>query len=466
VSLYRAQLQALRRLVQLTPFDTRAEGGRASERHRRIVLSAIAAAAARAVTVLSGLVTVPLAVRYLGPERYGLFIAIASLVALLSWADFGIGNGVLTRVADAHGRDDRDAVRTAVSSAFFVLVGIAVLLGAVFALIAPAVPWGDLFNVASGLAESEAGPAVAVFVGCTLVAMPLGVAQRAQLAFQEGFLASLWIGAGSVLGLIGLVLAIELDAGLPWLVAATAGGPAVALLLNAAWLFGRQRPWLRPSVHAWDGDVAHRIVQTGFLFLILQVAMAVAYESDALIVARVLGVEEVTVFAVTFKLFAIAPILLSFVLTPLWPAYTEAMATGDEAWAKRTLLRSLRLSVAISVPFALVLVVFGESLVHAWVGSNVTPSLLLRIALAAWTVLMSVSGAVAMFLNGIGAMRFQALCAASMMIANVAISIVLTRTIGVSGVVWGSAIAQIAFVLVPAGFYVLRSFRTNRIGPG
>jgi O-antigen/teichoic acid export membrane protein len=453
-----ARLRALPYLIRFETFDTETESGRASERHRRVVLSAIAAAAARGVTVLSGLLVVPLAVRYLGTERYGLFITIASIAALIGWADFGIGNGVLNRVASAHGRGDRDAARTAVSSGFFILACIAVLLGALFAAVYAAVPWGTVFNVSSRRAAQEAGPAVAVFVACTLAAMPLAVAQRAQLAYQEGFLASLWIGVGSI-GVVGaLVLGIATGAGLPWLVAAVAGGPAAALLLNALWLFGRQRPWLRPSLRCWDSATARGIVRTGSLFLVLQIAMAVAYESDALIVARVLGAAEVTVFAISFKLFTIAPILLSFVFIPLWPAYSEAFAAGDDAWAKGTLRRSLVLALGFSVPIGLFLMIAGGPIIHLWAGPDVTPSPLLRIALATWAVLMSVSGALAMFLNGVGAMAFQALAATAMMVVNLALSITLTKLIGVSGVTWGSVLAQTACVIVPAWFYVHRRF--------
>jgi O-antigen/teichoic acid export membrane protein len=453
-----APLRALRNLVRFEAFDTTTEAGRAAERHRRVALSSLAGAAARAVTIGSGLLTVPLAVRYLGDERYGLFVTVASLAALVSWADFGIGNGVLTLVSSAHGRGDRDAARAAVSSGFLVLAGTAALLGLLFAVLYPVVPWADIFNVTTERAQDEAGPAVAVFVACTLAAMPLGVAQRAQLAFQEGFLASLWLAVGSLLALGALLLGSAVGAGLPWLIGAAAGGPAAALLLNALWLFGRQRRWLAPTRRAWKTATARTIVRTGALFLALQVAIAVAYESDALVVASVLGAAKVTVFAVSFKLFTIAPILLSFVFTPLWPAYAEAFAAGDEAWARRTLRRSLTLAVGVSVPLAILLVIAGAPIIHLWAGSDVTPSLGLRLALAIWAVLMSVGGALAMFLNGLGAMRFQALAALTMMVVNVALSITLTKLIGVSGVTWGSVLAQTLCVLLPTWLYLRARF--------
>ena len=59
-------------LLRLEPFDCSTEAGRWKERHRRIALTALASFVARAVNVLTVLVSVPMTVHYLGEERYGL----------------------------------------------------------------------------------------------------------------------------------------------------------------------------------------------------------------------------------------------------------------------------------------------------------------------------------------------------------------------------------------------------------
>jgi hypothetical protein len=48
-----------------------------------------------------------------------------------------------------------------------------------------------------------------------LINLPLGIVQRIQLGYQEGFQNNLWSIAGSLLGLTGVLLAIELKSGLP-----------------------------------------------------------------------------------------------------------------------------------------------------------------------------------------------------------------------------------------------------------
>jgi O-antigen/teichoic acid export membrane protein len=252
-------------LTRLRPFDTSTQEGRSKERYRRMTLTAIASIAGKGMTLLTKLISVPLVLGYLGTERFGLWVMIISMGTMLALADLGIGNGLLNAISEAYGKDDPGAARKYVSSAFFVLSATAVSLAAIFALIYPWVPWMRVFNVSSSQAVSEAGPALAVFAGCVLASVPLSVGRQTLIGYQEGFAANLWTSLGSVLGLGGVLLAIRLEAGLPWLVLAMGAGPALALFLNCVALFGLQRPWLLPRLKNVEISAAKRISQTGLL---------------------------------------------------------------------------------------------------------------------------------------------------------------------------------------------------------
>src|SRR6266699_741403 len=101
--------------------DTATKHGRAQERHRRAALSTITSIAARGMTLLTVVISVPLTVRYLGTERYAVWMTISSLVAMLTFADLGIGNGLLNAVSESHGKDDPGLAAEYISSGFFLL---------------------------------------------------------------------------------------------------------------------------------------------------------------------------------------------------------------------------------------------------------------------------------------------------------------------------------------------------------
>jgi O-antigen/teichoic acid export membrane protein len=332
-----------------------------------------------------------------------------------------------------------------VSTAFFALLGLALVLAAVFAAVYPFVPWEGIFNV-SGQAAKGVGAAAAAFAVGVFLALPLGVVQRAEIGMQEMFIASAWQAMGRLVGLAGVIVAVAVGASLPYLVLALAVSPALALAGNGVDLFFRRRRWLRPSPKRIDRDVAGALLRIGSFFFVLQIAIAVAYESDALVLTQVLGPAAVTTYSVTMRVFLVVPALANFVLAPLWPAYGEAISRGDIHWVRQTLRRAVRGGLFLTIAFAAVLALVARPLINAWAG--VEPPYLLIAAAGIWVIVMTLGAIVAAFLNGARVIRAQIVAAVTMMIANLGLSILFTHWLGVSGVIWGSIAAEGAAVVV------------------
>ncbi len=94
------------------------------------------------------------------------------------------------------GEDDHETASEYVSSAFYLLSGIALVLAVAFAIVLTNPLATSLQRVTSQSAASEAGPAVAAFMTCFLLSIPLGVVQRTQLGYQEGFINGIVDAAG------------------------------------------------------------------------------------------------------------------------------------------------------------------------------------------------------------------------------------------------------------------------------
>jgi O-antigen/teichoic acid export membrane protein len=441
--------------LKRNPFDTSTPGGRSLERYRRAVLTTLSSGVARGFSLLAMFISVPLALRYLGSEQYALWMTITSIIGMLTFADLGLGNGLLNVISESHGKEDQDAALKYVSSAFVMLSCIAVLTTIAFLVAYPYLPWKQLFNLSLPLAIHEAGPATAAFVACFILSLPLGIVQRVQLGYQQGYINNLWGGIGSIFGLLALLLGIHLRLGLHWLVLAIAGVPVLMLMLNGLFLFGIERPWLRPRLHAFSLQTAKRLLGIGLAFFVIQASMAAGYQSDNLILAQILGPESVTVYAVAYKLFSVAPAVLTILTMPLWPAYGEALARQDLGWIKKTLRRTLLLGLALMIPANLSLIILGQHLVHLWVGFQVTPPIVLLVGLGLWGILNGLLLPLGMFLNGLNAIRFAALCHCFMCAVSIVLGIWLTRLIGISGVIFGMFAAQIVCLLIPNMVYAV-----------
>jgi O-antigen/teichoic acid export membrane protein len=441
-------------LLRLSPFDSSTEEGRSQERHRRVLLSAIAGAAAKLVSVATALISIPLTLNYIGPERYGMWMTISSLVTMFAFADLGMGHGILNVVAQSSGTEDRQAIRQVVSSGCFVLSIIAIVVLVAFAAVYPFVSWFEIFNVKSELARLEAGPALAAAVTCFALAIPLGVASRVQMGLQQVYAVNLWRCLGSVLGLAGVLIAIWLKSDLTWLVIALLGGPLIASLINTVHFFKGSEPDLAPKRSLVSRSMVARIASIGFLFFGIQIAMAVAFTSDNLVIAQILGAEAVTQYAVPDKMFSVIGVVASMVLFPLWPAYGEAVARGDHTWVRKTLLNSLAASVVTTGLLSSILVIFGARLVELWTGSTIDPPFTLLLGLGLWRVLEAAGNAVSMLLNGANLVRYEFMIGAVTAVLAITLKLILTPRIGIPGVVWATIIANI--VAAPAIFFLVR----------
>jgi O-antigen/teichoic acid export membrane protein len=442
-------------LFRLRPFDTSTAGGRSKERLRRAALTTSSAGAAKVIALLASLISVPLTFRYLGSERYGIWMVLTSIIFAMGFADLGIGNGLVNAISEANGKDDPQLAKEYVTSALAMMLCIAAFLAVAGAVGYPFVPWMRLFNVKSEAVAAEGARAFLVLYCSFVVNIPLGVVTRAQTGLQQGYTSQIVGACGSVVSLLAVLVVIAFHGSLVWLVFASAVGLVAATLLNG-WVLFRKHPWLLPSWNAYRRRSASKIVRLGLMFFVLQCAVAVSFTSDNIVIAQVMGAAAVAVYAVPQKLFGFVSMVIGMASAPLWPAYGEAIARGDVDWVRKVFFASLFITLAISVPLCTILTLAGPWILRAAVGKSLHAPMSLLVVLAVWGVVNSVSTVVAMLLNGAGALRVLAITSTFASLSNLALSIFLTRRLGVMGVCLGSIIAQLLIAL-PTCFVLIRS---------
>lgn len=426
------------------------------ERYRKATLGAIAGAISRVVSLLTVFVSIPVVLTHLGSQQFGLWATLASFTVLLNFADLGISNGLVNMLVSADADEDHSSAAEHVTSALALLIVVAALLGLGFVLVYAVVDWTAVYNTGPAVDADVAAHATAVFAGCFLVLLPLGLFQRIHLGYQEGFLTYAWAAAGSIAGLAGVLVATVADASLPWYVAATSGGPVLAALLNGLVLLGRSRPWLRPRPSRITRDSLRALANTGGAFFVIQSSFAVASYSGPIVVAQVMGAASVEDFAVPMRLFGFLPILLQVALTATWPALRSAILKGEIGWARRAVKRATWLGLSLLALPTLALVAFGDTILRLWTGDAVGASPLALISFGSWALLSAIVWPLWYILSATNALRVQAMMLVLMAVGSVAISVELAQRIGIAGVVAGLVVAELVFFVVPSAVYVPR----------
>src|SRR5689334_16477992 len=88
------------------PAESSQSAERRSRRDGRASLTTRAGLIAKALYLLVRVVSIPLAMRLLGADRYGLWLTVGSFVNWLGLFEFGIGYGLVNALATAGGHSD------------------------------------------------------------------------------------------------------------------------------------------------------------------------------------------------------------------------------------------------------------------------------------------------------------------------------------------------------------------------
>lgn len=436
-------------IFQFSSHDISTSEGKSNERYRRILLTGGSTAIVKIFSAAINLITVPLTVHYLGAERYGLWMAISSIMALMSFADLGLGNGLLNAISKAHGKNSIKDAQTAVSSTFYMLLGISSLLLLIFLSIYPFISWQNVFNAQSKLAIEESGPTMFVLVITFLINMPLGIVRRIQDGYQEGFKFQIWLIVGSIISLAGLLICIYLETGLPWLVFAFSSGQLIATLINGIVLFGKRRKELLPRFSYFDFITGKYLFKAGLIFFFLGIFTLLGNATDDIILAHTLGPASVAGYEIVKKLFLFS-MFTQFIIQPLWPAFGEALECGDLDWAKRTLRKAIKLSIVSSALISLPLLVFGKQIIELWIGPDFIPSWSLLIGFYVFILFANYGGVMSTFLNSGPLIKKQLIIIGLASVSSVVLKITLSINFGVSGIIWATIIGYSIFYIIPA----------------
>jgi O-antigen/teichoic acid export membrane protein len=448
LSTTRETLVQVRHWFELTA-GTALPASDSERRYARISQGIVTGLAGRALALVTGLVSVPLTIHYLGTERYAAWVLLNSLLVWINLAEFGLGNGMVNAVSSAVANKQREDAQRFVASTFWMLVAIAGVAGVGVGLVWPWLNWSVLFGVRSAGVATELDAAIIAALGIFFVSLPLSAFAKVLCALQEARLANLWGGVGNLCSFLGLLAVTYCKGSLVWLVLGYSGSLLLVNLLGTLWLFFRHTPWLQPKLRCAEWKSALELLGGGSKFFVINIASLLILETDYFIVAHYLDPHAVAQYSVTWRLFGYATLIQNLAVNSLWPAYCEAFARKDVSWIQRTLRTNLFFGIGSTALLVIFLILTGQQLVLWWAGPEAVPPFALLPWMGAWSVISCTMTAVSCLLNGSGNTLGQTIYGTLTAIANVCLSIVLVQTYGLVGVIAATVIAYLLFDVGP-----------------
>jgi O-antigen/teichoic acid export membrane protein len=419
-------------------------------RYRSIAAAMVSALFGKGAGLLVNAATVPLTVRYLGSEGYGLWVTISSSALIFSVLDIGIANTLTNFVSEAYAKNDKQKAAAYFATAFWLVLGVTALLAVAGFLLWPFIHWGALFNVQNPALARETSWAVAAALISFLCALPAGLASKVLGGYQELHISNLFTAGGSVGSILGVILVIHFHGGLPALVAVFAGSSAAANALCLVWICFFYKPWMKPWPSRVRGRLIGDILHSGGQFFIIQIAAFIVFNSDNLVISHWLSPAQITPYNVTWKLVLYFTVVPALAYSALWPAYSEAYAKGDLAWIRTAYARNRRATVAALVVGCLILLGAGRRIIGIWAGPAAIPTPTLVALMCLWMIIYAITTNQSCLMGATSHVKKQAVFSLIGSGINLALSIHWVKTMGVIGVLLGTLVSYVLFIVIPA----------------
>ena len=155
--------------------------------------------------------------------------------------------------------------------------------------------------------------------------------------------------------------------------------------------------------------------------------------------------------------------LTQFIIQPLWPAFGEAIISGDFIWAKKTLKKAISISIISNSIIALPLLFFGKQIIRIWIGEDFIPDFSLLLGFYFFIIFANYGGVMSTFLNSGELLSKQLFMIISSSLLSVILKIYLTKIFGISGTIWSIVIAYSIFYVLPSYNLAFNYFRKKII---
>lgn len=383
-------------------------------------------------SILISFILVPLTLDYLNPYEYGIWLTLNSILSWIYIFDIGLGNGLRNKLTEVLATKDYEAGKVYVSTSFFCMSVIALLMLGILLLANDYIDWYRFMNVDPSKI-SNLGGIIAIVGSMVCLIFVLKLVGNIYMAYQLPSMNSFLAFIGNLISLLLIYILTKTTSGsLKDVAICFTASTAVVYMIAIPVTFRRYKE-IAPAVRYIKLRYFKSLATLGVKFMIIQIAVLVIFMTTNIIISKLFGPEEVTPYNIAFKYFSIVTMVFSLILAPIWSAVTDAKAKGDYEWIRRTLKRMTKIWLLMLMVICGMLA-FSGIFYHLWIGNDMVIPFHLSLWMAIYTAITTLSNLYSNIINGFGKLRLQLTYAAIQAIVYVPLAIFSGKHFGVVGI--------------------------------
>lgn len=414
-----------------------------NERSVKVKKNFIASLGIKGVSIAVTFFLVPVTLGYVSDELYGIWLILSSLLMMVHYFDVGFTFGLKNKLTEAIANNDMQRSKALVSTTYLMMFLIFIPLCIILECATPFIPWAKFFNV-SEIYNSEIILALQIMFVCVCFQMIVNTLVSVLSAYQRTAMAALFPVLGNVVSLIVIVLLSKFtQPSLAKLALAISTMPVIVLTIASLFLYSSTYKDIAPSLKSVKFNFVNDIFGLGAKFFLIQIQIIVLYQSANILISNVSNPIVVANYNVSYRYINVALMVFSILMTPIWPAFTDAYVKGDYSWMRNVYSKLTKILFA-TIGIIFLMVVASPLVYKLWIGDKMDIPISMTIAVAIFIIAFSWNSMQTTLINGIGAVKLQTCITLIGLLCYIPLALCFGHIMGGIGIVY--AMATVYFI--------------------
>jgi O-antigen/teichoic acid export membrane protein len=357
------------------------------------------------------------------------------VITWISLFDLGLTNGLRNKITEAVAKEDYKLVREYLSTTYVILIICILPVWVLFLSICDFIQWQRFFNtqVDAALLNTVLKWTFSAFC-LQIILQPINAFL---MAIHKHYLSAIITLAGNMVALITIVrFGNYFDSSLLFLSLTLSMAPLLCSVISSIILFSGKYANSAPGLKYVHWIHKKELFNLGFKFFLIQVAGLVIFASNNIIISRLEGNEQVTVYNIVLRFFGIVSLFQSLILAPLWTGYTDAYTLTDFNWIRRAIKKINLLNWSLCI-LLLIMVFISNFIYKIWINEHFSAPFSLNLLMARSIGAGLFATNYTIFINGTGKILMQTYISVIVGLLHVPLAFFLMQSLkmGINGLV-------------------------------
>jgi len=348
--------------------------------------------------MIVAIVCIPVIVRRVGTERFGMLNLAWMVIGYFTLFDLGLGRALTKLVAEKLGRERQDDLPALVWTASVLMLGLGGAGGVVLGLTSPYLV-AHTFKVPAGMQQELLGTLYLLAAAVPLVISTTGLRGviEAHQRFDLSNRLRVFMGVFTFLGPLAV---LPFSVNLFWITLALVAGRVVAWCGHLYYCL-RIMPVLKTRI-SMDRSMVRPLLKFGGWMTVSNVISPLMVSLDRFLIGALISMTAVAYYSTPWEIVTKFLVIPGAVVGVLFPAFSAAFAQ-DPQCAGRLYRRGLKYVFFALFPLMLLVVSFAKEGLHLWLGPEFAENgFRVMQFLAVGILMIGVAGVPFAFIQGMG----------------------------------------------------------------